>query len=524
MSFSYDALNEPWIPVELADGSACSLSLLGALERAHEIRTIRAPTPPANQGIHRLLIAFALDAFRPPDVDAIGDLVARGQFDGGELHRYVDQCRSEGVSFDLFDERRPFLQSAFPPEDLDSQLVVQIFLEIPGGNNHIHFRHENEADHTFTPAECLTALTQLAPFALMYGRSASFSINGVPPTYLLYGGRTLFETLALSLVPLERCDLEGPPVAWRDFSPVPEGGQAVRASVLSGLTAQPRRVQLIPEESEGKAVVRRIRYQKGYDYKGLTYLDPYVVHYEDDKGAWRALTPREDRALWRDLGALVNPKAKCGLRDVLDITMDALPDRPSAVPLKATGLVTRQKGATRAAIEWSEEDLPLRAYLFRDADKAAFFQAMLGLMENAAGCLASVMRKPLKSLRGEKAGKKAAGLFASLADEAKLLCLSRCHACVNDRFFSALEACDFARFEDEQALRDAFVKEIRKCALDVFQQYARRVQASAVALEWQATAEKSLRAMLGKVLKGGRPNDSGAGQGDDERDQPADQG
>ncbi len=518
MSFSYDVLTEPWIPVELTDGSKCSLGLLAALERAHEIRAIRAPTPLGNLGMHRFLIAFLLDAFRPPDVDAIADLVALGRFDGGALRCYVDQCRSEGVSFDLFDERRPFLQSAFPPEDQDSQLAVQLFPEIPGGNNHIHFRHEYEADHAFTPVQCLTALTLLAPFALMYSRSVSLSINGVPPTYLLYGGRTLFETLALSLVPLSRDDLSGPPVAWRDFSAVPEGAQAVRASILGGLTAQPRRVQLIPEESEGGVVVRRIRYKKGYDYKGLTYFDPHVAYYEDDKGALRALTPREDRALWRDLGTMVGSKTKCALLSALDVTMETLPDKPSTVPLKATALVTRQKGATRAAIEWSEEELPLRAYLLKDPDKAVFFQAMLGLMENAAGCLASVMRKPLKALRGEKASKKAASVFAAFADEAKLVCLSRSNAYVNDRLLCALEACDFASRENERSLRDAFAREIRGCALDVFGQYARRVQASARALEWQAAAEQSLRAMLGKVLKGGKPDDIGTGHGDDERD------
>ncbi len=518
MPFSYDVLTEPWIPVELADGSVCSLGLFEVLARAHEILAIRGSTPLANMGIHRLLIAFLLDAFRPSGVDAIGELVAQGQFDSGELRRYVAQCRSEGGSFDIFSEARPFLQSSFPPEDPDSQLAVQIFPEIPGGNNHTHFRHEYESDHAFTPAQCLMTLTQLAPFALMYGRSVSLSINGVPPIYLLYGGRTLFETLALSLVPLSEGDLEGPPVAWRDYSPVPEGGKAVRGSILSSLTAQPRRVQLIPEESEGRVAVRRIRYKKGYDYKGLTYFDPYVAYYEDDKGELRALTPREDRALWRDLGTMVGGKTLCKLLYTLGETMKILPEAPSVAPLKATALVTRQKGATRAAIEWSEEDLPLQAYLLKDEDKATFFRAMLRLMEESASCLASVLRKPLKALRGEKASKKAAGLFASFADEAKLICLSRCHTYVDERFLGALETCDFSNPEEERLLRDAFVKEVRGFVLGVFGEYAHRVQASARALEWQSGAEQSLRAMLGKVLKGGKTDDTGAGQGDDGRD------
>lgn len=517
MPFSYDVLSEPWIPVEFADGSTRSLGLLEVLERAHEILAIRGPTPLANAGIHRLLLAFLLDALRPDGVDMICELVERGRFDDAALCHYVAQCRSEGVSFDIFSETRPFLQSAFPPEHVDSHLAVHLFPEIPGGNNHTHFRHEYESDHAFTPSQCVMALTQVAPFALMYGRSVSLSINGVPPIYLFYGGRTLFETLALSLVPLSDEDLEGPPVAWRDCNPVPEGVQAVRASILSGLTAQPRRVQLIPEESEGGIVVRRIRYQKGYDYKGLTYFDPYVAYYKDDRGNLRALTPREDRALWRDLGTMVGGDTRCTLLNTLGKTMKALPEAPPVAPLKAIALVTRQKGATRAAIEWSEENLPLRAYLLKDRDKASFFQAMLRLLEESAGCLSSVLRKPLKSLRGEKANKQATGLFASFADEAKLICLSRGHTYIDEHFLVALEACDFTNLEEERRLRDAFAKEVRSCVLGVFNEYANRVQPSARALEWQSAAEQSLRAMLGKVLKGGKTDDAGAGQGDNGR-------
>lgn len=514
MLFRYDILTEPWLPVEMTDGAMRGMGLLEALEHAHEIRAIRTPSPPSSLGVLRLLIAFVLDALRPETAYDIADLVAVGRFDGEALRSYVDRCKSEGVSFDLFDESRPFLQSTFPPEDQETQLAVQIFLEIPAGNNHIHFRHQYEADHAFTPTQCLMALTQLASFALMYGRSVSMSINGVPPTYFLYGGRTLFETIALSLVPLSDDDLEGPKVAWRNFEPVPEGGMATGASVLSGLTAQPRRVRLIPEASDGVVVIRRIFYKKGYDYKGLAFPDPHVAYYTNDKGEKRAVTPREDRALWRDLGTMVSRNAKCMLLDTLEHSLSGLTVRPNAMPLRAFSLVTRQKGATRAAIEWSEEELPLRAYLIQNRDRAEVFVGMLRLMESGANCLASVFRKPLKALRGEKANKKTTGMFACFADEAKLACLARCFGALNTRFLDALEEVDITQDEPVRLLRESFASEMKGASLEVFWEYARRVQPGARALEWQASAERSLRAILSKLTKGEKPDETGTSQGD----------
>ena len=71
--------------------------------------------------------------------------------------------------------------------------------------------------------ECLAGLATLAPYAIMLGRSTHYSAVGVPPVYFLYAGKTLFETLALSMVHARAYPDESlyaqPPVSWRDPMP-----------------------------------------------------------------------------------------------------------------------------------------------------------------------------------------------------------------------------------------------------------------------------------------------------------------
>ena len=54
-----------------------------------------------------------MDALRPEDGEEdIGGLLEAEQFDMEAIQDYLTQCRKEGVSFDLFDVERPFLQTA----------------------------------------------------------------------------------------------------------------------------------------------------------------------------------------------------------------------------------------------------------------------------------------------------------------------------------------------------------------------------------------------------------------------------
>ena len=63
--------------------------------------------------VYRFLIVFLMDMLRPEDEEVLEELLDEGQFDWDTIQRYVRQCEQEGVSFDLFDSERPFLQTRY---------------------------------------------------------------------------------------------------------------------------------------------------------------------------------------------------------------------------------------------------------------------------------------------------------------------------------------------------------------------------------------------------------------------------
>ena len=114
MGASFDILTKPWVPVLDAAGQKTELGLLETLERAHELKAIQTASPMEEYSVYRFLIVFLMDALRPEDGEEdIGGLLEAEQFDMEAIQDYLTQCRKEGVSFDLFDAERPFLQTAY---------------------------------------------------------------------------------------------------------------------------------------------------------------------------------------------------------------------------------------------------------------------------------------------------------------------------------------------------------------------------------------------------------------------------
>lgn len=96
-----------------------------------------------------------MDMLRPGDDEALEELLDDGQFDRETIQRYVRQCEQEGVSFDLFDPERPFLQTSYRKDwDRNPKPVSTLDYSIPNGNNHIHFDHKRDKI-TYTPDKAL---------------------------------------------------------------------------------------------------------------------------------------------------------------------------------------------------------------------------------------------------------------------------------------------------------------------------------------------------------------------------------
>lgn len=181
--------------------------------------------------------------------------------------------------------------------------------------------------------------------------------------------------------------------------PVPAGGPPPGVSYLSGLTAQPRRVRLLPQMEDGHIVVRQMAFDKGYDYAQVVYQDPHALYVQKD-AELQSLKAQESRAVWRDVGAMTAPQNRLALRGNLK---DKLPkEAPAVVPLRAYALVTQKKIATLAPIAWWREELPLRASLLADEHLAQAYNSCLKDMEEIARMLMNVLRKTTGQLREKK--------------------------------------------------------------------------------------------------------------------------
>ena len=143
----FDILKEPWIPVANMSGETYELGILDALGRAHELRSVHDISPLVEYSVYRFLVVFLMDALRPRKLSDIEEILGGGSFDMDAICSYVKRCKDEGVSFDLFDEERPFMQTKVDPRwDKQTKPVDTLDYTVPSGNNHVHFDHKNGAE------------------------------------------------------------------------------------------------------------------------------------------------------------------------------------------------------------------------------------------------------------------------------------------------------------------------------------------------------------------------------------------
>ncbi|MQS10314.1 type I-E CRISPR-associated protein Cse1/CasA, partial [Streptomyces alkaliphilus] len=106
---SFDLLTEAWLPVQLlSDGTRIELSLLGVLERAHELRRLVGDLPTQEFALLRLLLAALHDALDgPEDLDHWTELWEADTLPVDDLRDYLEEHRDR---FDLLHPTTPFLQ------------------------------------------------------------------------------------------------------------------------------------------------------------------------------------------------------------------------------------------------------------------------------------------------------------------------------------------------------------------------------------------------------------------------------
>lgn len=307
MSAHFSVLEQPWIRAVTAEGKTQLYGLRELLAQAHHLRAITDASPLVEYGLHRLLCVLLMDALRPQDTFDLEELLAAGAFDMQRLDAYFAQCVEQGGSFDLFDPERPFLQSPYRAAwDKALKPASVLDVTIPNGNNHTHFDHRCNAAIGFSYAQAARLLPAVQLFCTAGAQGYPSGPNGAPPYYAILTGRTLFETLVLSMVAQDslRGTFDQPPAPWRSTMEVEPKKQVLSTSLLYGMLFPARRVLLLPEEAT--QTVRQVYLSQGMNYLSPeSWTDPHVTYRLGKNGrfAWR---PQKERPPWRNLQHLLS--------------------------------------------------------------------------------------------------------------------------------------------------------------------------------------------------------------------------
>lgn len=306
MRASFNVLDQGWIPVVRQGEREELLGIRETLARAHELRELSSASPLEEYGLYRFLGLFLMDALRPESTEEIENLLKAGKFDQEAIEQYISLCRGEGVTFDLFDEERPFLQSKYDPAvDGEAKPAAVLDFTRASGNNHTHFDHTANKEEGISPDKAARLLLTIPLFCRHLAQEYPSGVNGSPPYFSVIRGKNLFETLVFTLLPLDNIGIpfEAPPVLWRRTTPIISKLEVGKTSWLHGMLFPTRRVHVVPDE-KGNVVAVHLRQGENFVNKA-SWRDPYVTSRKVKDGFF-PMRPSADRAIWRNLSDIVN--------------------------------------------------------------------------------------------------------------------------------------------------------------------------------------------------------------------------
>lgn len=374
--FSFNLVDEAWLPCLGLDGAAKTLSLRQTLTQAHQLQSLAGDSPPQTAALHRLLLAILQQVFGPEDVDDWADLWQAEQFEANEINTYLDTWQHR---FDLFDTERPFYQA--PDKRVKSKSIISLSHDRAAGNNATLFDHHTEAEgEILTPAQAARALVAAQAFGLagLSGIKGATFTDGPCASGIIFlvEGDNLKQTLLLNMImyPPDTdifTHTRDDKPAWEMEDPF-EPDRQVPLGYLDYLTWQNRRILLEPEDIEKKVRVRLMTMGPGLrlETSMLNTLDTMKHYRQDDKLGPLATSFSEDRVLWRDsatflsfrdMDELKTPKTFAWLRYLVN---EKFLERRQLFRAAALGMSKKQA----KVYFFREERLPLPlAYLTDDS-------------------------------------------------------------------------------------------------------------------------------------------------------------
>ena len=388
MSYSFNLIDESWIPCILSDGGRETLSLRATLLRARELRGIQGESPLETAALYRLLLAVLHSALRGPRTNA-GWLSCwkRDHWEPELVNQYLERWSDR---FDLFHPHKPFFQAVDARAKPKS--VITLVMDMASGNNAALFdHHTEETGAALSPAQAARSLLVMQNFGL-----AGLWLNGVTFTdspwsrgiIFLLEGDNLFQTLALNLLPYPDEDVRpsraSDAPAWEKEDPYQPARQ-IPEGYLDYLTWQSRRIQLIPEGDDRLPVVRRMTMAPGLRLDGAI-LDPMKNYRKNvEKEIWQSTRFLEDRSLWRDSASFLSLKSETGRAPQ---SFSWLLDRLDGAEEQKFRYMALGMANDQAKVEFfREEHLPLRVEYLSNEDLISNLRNALDLAEKARSAL-----------------------------------------------------------------------------------------------------------------------------------------
>jgi CRISPR system Cascade subunit CasA len=531
---SFDLIDEPWIPILQPDGTKRLGGIRSVLLGAGQIREIADPSPLVTVALHRLLLAILHRCFGPADEGVWADLWQAGAFDAATLDGYLNHWRHR---FDLFHATHPFYQTV----DLDPVYAGPVTkLPLSAGKREPLFEHYVEdASYSLTVPEAARELVALHAFAiaglLSYERHLDpriyKSAKGGPlakSAVVLMKGDTLFHTLMLNLLRYDPANDAPFPVqgddrpAWERDEPT-QAMDRLPTGYLDLLTWQSRRARLLPEPAgDGSTwIVRRAIVMKGHQFPEdwpVQSSEPMVAFYrrtnaKPNEPAWQPVGFQRGRALWRDSLALIQafsqdervmpPKAIPWLSDLV---VTGVLDRSAIYRMDVAGLNTDQ-----ALVNfWRYERLPLPLAYLADKRLIDELSDALALAEEVGDILRQVTETLATLLISPSASDGSQG---RQPDRSQVDSVVQ-HLATDRTYWARLET-PFKRLlielPTEMAITKAggtapgalvnWAQEVKRSALEAFEEATEAAGSSARALRAVALAERGLPLRIDKAIE-----------------------
>lgn len=461
----YNILTEKWIP--MSNGQ--KYALIECLEHAHELERISCSSPLETYALHRFLCAFVMDALQMPNKAARMTLLKQGRFDMTVFDAYIKMCEAEGVSFDLFDEKRPFMQAGYDDSiDTIDKPVSVIVADVPSGNNHVFLEHRMADDHYLAPNAAMIKLLSSYVFCTAVAQGYPSSVNNTPCLYVVVHGCNFFETIVLGCISQKEAgNLPYGKPAWRSNAAVVPKKEFASVDLLQGLTWQPRRLTLIDETDD---LIYRVYYSQGHSFKGNSlWRDPHVPYRLLKDGTFSSVKPASGRSLWRDLGGLaVSKENRYGKRPQV---IAALPDDWSMCKITVTGLITNQA----TLVDTICEEMLIPSNILNDEEHGDVLHQDLGFVE---AILRTIGKSFADSVAKPVTEDMQNGFLASVRDY------------LFASYFEELSNCETDA--DYVVLQENVEKNLLRCIYDMFERLSLRMGHDAKNIVLQSTIQRNV--------------------------------